>query len=159
MIDQNKDWGRRKILKIDCEGPEWDVFDAMDVKILLEFEQIVGEWHLLIKDYLGVIDSEKIALQTRVMNKLNKIFYIFEVQPNNFSKILDYDGWVWPRPIGLGMVRKDLVKNQVVQISLCNLPIDLPNRSKKHDYVLNFFPFYSFSHDRYRSNEYIKNNC
>jgi len=38
MITENNDWGKKKFLKLDCEGCEWDSLDQMDDKVLLEFE-------------------------------------------------------------------------------------------------------------------------
>jgi hypothetical protein len=30
----HNDYGKRKLMKIDCEGCEWDILDKMDDKIL-----------------------------------------------------------------------------------------------------------------------------
>lgn len=37
-FNKNNDWEKRKLLKIDCEGCEWKVFDSFDDKVLLSFE-------------------------------------------------------------------------------------------------------------------------
>jgi hypothetical protein len=45
MLEQNGDRGKRKILSLDCETYEFQVLENLEVDILLEFDQIVMEWH------------------------------------------------------------------------------------------------------------------
>lgn len=78
MIKNNNDLFSRKILKIDCEGPEWEAFDKMDLKTLRSFEQIIGEFHWYIN-----LNSEDYILRIRVMKKLNEHFIIFHMHGNN----------------------------------------------------------------------------
>ena len=51
LFEENKDLPREKLLKIDCEGCEYDGLLAIERNELLSFTHIIGEIHnILSKD-------------------------------------------------------------------------------------------------------------
>ena len=71
------------ILKIDIEGHEWDVLDALDPAIFTRFRQIVGEFHGL---KLLHVDSFR-ERADRVFAKLRRTHEVVHVHGNNFAGI------------------------------------------------------------------------
>lgn len=71
------------LLKIDVEGAEWDVFDALDHALLAKFDQIVVEFHGL--EYLGS-DSFRERCN-RVFRKLNFHHVPVHIHANNYSAV------------------------------------------------------------------------
>ena len=63
----NNDLGKRKVLKMDVEGAEWESLDSTPQDILIEFDQIVIELH-------GINNFLNIDIKIRVLQKLNENF-------------------------------------------------------------------------------------
>ena len=71
----------RIILKIDIEGDEWAIFQQVPDEILMKLQQIVVEFHGLLRLCRSEIDSALDAL-----NKINKYFQAVNWHGNNFSR-------------------------------------------------------------------------
>lgn len=99
---------KNTILKIDCEGVEWDVFLDNSTDILASFDQICVEFHNL--DAISSKDlSEKYL---KVFKKLDTIFVVTYLSPNNFMPILKLkNGIVWPFTLEMHLLRKDHFKS------------------------------------------------
>jgi hypothetical protein len=67
------------ILKIDIEGSEWEVFDAIDERTLRAFSQILCEFHHLSR----LAEECKRTLIARVFSKLTTTHAVFHVHANN----------------------------------------------------------------------------
>ena len=79
LIVRNGHAGRHDlILKMDIEGYEWDVFEAMDRETLTQFSQIVIEVHTL-----ALSDSGRQAKIAAVLEKLYAVHQPVHVHANN----------------------------------------------------------------------------
>jgi len=76
------------LLKIDVEGAEWDVFDALSHHLLARFDQIVVEFHGL--EYLGVRTFLDRAV--RVFRTLTSYHEAIHIHANNYSEIAIIEG-------------------------------------------------------------------
>ena len=77
------------ILKIDIEGWEWDVLNAVEPQTLSHFSQIVIEFHDLL--CIGKLSSFQSALQ-----KLNKSHQLVHLHANNYGEFLEQNGYTLP---------------------------------------------------------------
>lgn len=132
-LTENKDLGKRMLLKVDIEGAEWESFAQIDKKHLLLFDQIVMELHNL---------GENIKLQTEVMKKVNENFYLYHVHGNNWIPMEKLsEKFKIPGTLEVSWIRKDLVDK--VRVSKLKFPsrLDAPNLAGKEDIPLDFWPF------------------
>jgi hypothetical protein len=79
QIERNGDANKRLIVKMDVEGAEWDSFLATKDEVLNNIDQLVVEFHN--------VDEERFV---RVMQKLNRLFYIVNVHFNNCKCLPKY---------------------------------------------------------------------
>ncbi|HGL4262242.1 FkbM family methyltransferase [Burkholderia dolosa] len=102
LIAQNGHSGRRDlILKMDIEGFEWEVFEAMEENTLQQFSQIVLEVHSLV---LGGAE-----LQSRIANVLAKLYRYHQpvhVHANNHGYLGIVGGVAMPDTMELSYVRR-----------------------------------------------------
>jgi hypothetical protein len=73
--------GQRRILKIDIEGYEWEMFDAASEAELQQFDQIVGEFHRFDRFQ----DKNYFDRLERVFAKLNRTHQLIHIHGNNYS--------------------------------------------------------------------------
>jgi hypothetical protein len=85
------------LLKIDVEGAEWDVFEAMDHALLTKFDQIVIEFHGF--EYLGADTFRERT--SRVFRKLNYHHVPVHVHANNFADVHILEGIMVPSVLEL----------------------------------------------------------
>lgn len=85
------------ILKIDVEGAEWDVFDAMPHETLARFDQVVVELHGL--EFLGQ-DSFRDRCD-RVLRKLAYAHVPVHVHANNYAGVHMIEGVPVPAVVEL----------------------------------------------------------
>ena len=112
------------ILKIDCEGCEWDAFDELDEETLQRFKSIVGEFH-------GLEDTYRHAKYFRVMKKLLNHFRIVHTHGNCGTEIwrVDVNGSVLGMPacVEASFVRRDLSTLADCVASKYRPTLDRPN--------------------------------
>ncbi len=126
------------ILKMDVEGAEWSVFEAMEPDLLRRFTQIALELHGLARldrqDYL-----ERFCW---VMRKLTGGHNIIHVHANNAGGIRNVRGLPVPGLLEVTLLRKDRAEVGPWQ-SFVPTALDAPNgaRTSRPDIVLSFFPF------------------
>lgn len=94
---------RNLVLKIDCEGCEWDVFDIADHKTLERFKTILVEFHWLGRKQ----EHEKYH---RVMQKLLNHFYIVHTHGCNCIGKMKVSGTdkSMPDVVEVTFLRKDI---------------------------------------------------
>jgi len=78
------------LMKVDIEGDEWELFDAMDSSVLEKFEQFACEFHWL--DF----SPEANARSKSVLNKINKTHQVIHIHGNNNSSYVESDGYKIP---------------------------------------------------------------
>jgi len=86
-LKANDDLGKRKVLKMDVEGAEWDSLDSTPQDILIQFDQIIIELH-------GIRILKDLDIKIRVLQKLNENFYLHHIHGNNYADppLLFYEG-------------------------------------------------------------------
>jgi len=133
-LTKNLHFGKRKILKLDVEGAEYDSIETMKESILLEFDQVIMEIH-------NVTDNLKRF--KLLLDKLNKYFYIYHVHANNFSYTVKSENFRLPRVLEVGWIKKSLINSTDVYFSNKVLPLylDAPNNSTDKDIKLDYWPF------------------
>ncbi len=124
------------ILKMDVEGAEWSVFEAMSEATLGRFDQIFLELH-----GLGRLSRAPFARKFRmIMEKINAQFTLFHVHANNARPLVAIDNFVTPGLLEVSFVRTDLVKRRRSR-TWYPTELDFPNVAKKPDLNLWLYPF------------------
>ena len=104
------------ILKMDVEGAEYGFLYEVNESTLLQFDQMVFEFHNLLNlcencsDYINAIFS-----------KLNKTHATIHVHANNWDDVLVVDGEVYPNVIEVSYVKREAVCLNESE------PVNLPN--------------------------------
>ena len=94
------------ILKLDCEGAEWDVFLNTNIDTLAGIDQINIELHHLDR----IFELEHYMKYMRVLQKLNKKFVVTYIAVNNFTPTVKLDnGLKWPFTIEIHLLNKSLL--------------------------------------------------
>ena len=101
------------ILKMDCEGAEWDVLSSNSIKQLSTFDQIIVELHNLEK----FSDFNFAKMATGNLKKLQSDFFITYIAPNNFTPIVKLvDDTLWPFTLEVHLINKKLIKKNILNI-------------------------------------------
>jgi hypothetical protein len=95
------------ILKMDCEGVEWDVFMSTPIKVIETIDQILVEFHDLDK----IFELKNYKKYIKVLQKLNKKFVITYIAVNNFTPTIKLNDEInWPFTIEMHLLNKNLLK-------------------------------------------------
>lgn len=147
-------------LKMDIEWDEWGAFQVFEDEALLNFSQMLVEFHLVhaeprenlspyfygfYTEAMDKINQDLFGMYLGVMQRLNNHFHIFHIHANNSLPVINVEGYVMPPLLEISFVRKDLVKKH--SPSKENFPIaglDQPNKTNRPD-ILDYYPFLSES--------------
>jgi len=125
------------LLKMDIEGDEWSVFDAVSPDLLLRFDQIVFEIH----DLQRIEEPEFNALARRVFARLTSQFTLCHVHANNFCTVRVLAGcFPMPETLELTYVKTSLVKRAPSR-TVYPTEFDTPNYHQLPELALWHFPF------------------
>lgn len=124
LIEENGHKGKNLILKMDIEGSEYPVVDAMDDDDIRSFSQIICEIHQL-EELLR--NTHRHNLIGRCLNKLLKHMYCVHIHANNVGWQEESNGVSVPVLLELTLVRKDLVDDFVATDSL-RTDLDFENK-------------------------------
>lgn len=103
MLRRNGDLERQNmLLKIDVEGAEWDVLDAMGPGLLDNFDQIVIEFHAF--EYFTEDSFRRRA--ERVFRKINATHTAIHVHANNYGESRFISGIHLPTVFELSYCRR-----------------------------------------------------
>ena len=136
MVEMLPHTGAEPILKMDVEGAEWAVLEAVAPETLRRFAQISVEVHFLLQ-------LEKDDFRTQVHTALQKLtadFVIVHVHGNNCGPHGHISGFPMPDVLELTLVRKDLVTT-VPSTTWYPTDLDRSNWRGGVDYTLWQFPF------------------
>lgn len=143
------------LLKMDIEWNEWEAFFLLNDDILNKFSQVIVEFHVIhaevrkgLSPYFGFlyqnifnkVNDELFDSYYEILKKLNNLFYIFHIHPNNSLPKIEADSYKFPPLIELSFVRKDLAG--VVRNTVSTFPVeglDFPNKTNRED-IENFYP-------------------
>ena len=128
--------GSNMLLKIDIEGAEWDVFDALDYDILARFDQIVIEFHGF--EFLRNEDFRERA--KRVFSKLNYHHSPVHAHANNYAPVHIIHGVAVPDVIEMTYCLRSRFDFSPSH-ELFPTPIDQPCNPENPDIYLGSFRF------------------
>jgi hypothetical protein len=126
----------RLILKIDIEGGEWDVLDALAAPVIDRFLQIVCEFH----DFRRILEAGWRDRAHRVLTKLNDRHAVVHVHGNNFRPMISIGDMLVPDVIELTFARSRTYELTDATADFPG-PLDNPNDSSRLDYYLGSFDF------------------
>lgn len=111
---------RNMILKMDVEGAEWDFLSTVQENYLDKFDQMVFEFHHLIRPK----SFSEMAKTIEHLQKINKTHQLIHLHGNNFGAQLKIeDLGIFPDTLELTYLRKD--KYSFEDDENISLPIDL----------------------------------
>lgn len=120
------------ILKSDIEGFEWGMFDALTVKRISQFDQIVIELHDFVSSIGDCVHQSRII---RVLEKLNQTHQVVHIHANNRG-IVEYCGnLMLPQLLEIVFVRKGLFVTKKSE-KMFPTNIDRKNIKEKQDTIL-----------------------
>jgi hypothetical protein len=140
-----------KILKMDVEWCEWDVFESLPAYVLGRFDQILCEFHtvpVLYKDthtpyftefhknVYRAVNEELFARYKKILNRILTEFVPYHVHINNSLPLVDVNGYKIPSLVELSLVNRSLVDCDNLVESTASFPIaglDYPNKPYRAD--------------------------
>lgn len=136
IVDGHKHRGKKLILKMDIEGSEWSVLDAIEEDTLKLFDQILLEVH----DFCRIPEYEFRERVLRVFKKLNLSHTPVHVHANNCARVVKLVDFYFVDALEL-----TYVKSENYSFTECTElfpgPLDSPNDSRIPDIFLGNFKF------------------
>jgi len=131
-ILKNKDLNKRKILKMNLEGKDYNCLLSIKDNILNEFEQLLLTIYNIdenLNDFMELLD------------KVNKNFYIFHIHANNLLGEFKLSNSYLPKILEISWVRKDILNENEFYYSKSSLSVlDSVSYPDKEDIKFNL-PF------------------
>jgi|GEM_PF-598672 len=134
--DRVADTNAMLLLKIDIEGGEWDVFNAVDDAILRRFAQVVCEFHDL--DRLAEPDFG--ARAKKVFEKLAKTHAVIHVHGNNCANFANVGNVVFPQVLEVSFASREVYAFADVATKFPTA-LDRANQPGRADLFLGDFDF------------------
>ena len=120
------------VLKMDVEGAEWDFLETVPVKILKQFDQIVLEFHNLVR---ACSDEEK-ERRIAALHKLNATHQLVHLHGNNTGYVLQFLGATFPDVIEVTYVNREHYKTLPAKEIIVPSEIDIVNDRNREDLFL-----------------------
>ena len=121
---------KNMILKLDIESNEWDVFQYLPIKNLMQFKYIVAEFHFS--------DKSKVDYYN-ILKKLQETHQIFHIHCNNCGRIIKLNRYIICSLLEISFIQKEgyefIDDNNIYPIE----NLDFKNCKKKEDisYLIN----------------------
>ncbi len=136
LISRNGHGGRNDlVLKMDIEGSEWDLFEAMPVETLQQFSQIVMEMHhfaVAANHPAGLVYLRKFEA---VLRKLDATHQAVHIHANNNGALAIIGGTILPDLLEMTYVRRS--DHQFTECRrVFPTRLDMPNMPQAPDYFL-----------------------
>jgi hypothetical protein len=119
------------LLQMDIEGAEYETLNAAKTKTLERFRIIVIEVH----DIHHLTRATPHALMRETFEKLNDLFVLAHVHPNNYTPVARVAGLSIPPLLELTYIRRDRVTEFYPSTALPH-PLDEANVAGNPDFVL-----------------------
>ena len=114
---------RNIILKVDIEGDEWSVFDAVPMESLSRVSQLIVELH----NFQNAWQSEWCAKALNVLRRLRTVFTPIHLHGNNCAGFCQIGGSAFPCVLEITYVRtSDHSFGEPIR-SAPNTELDVPN--------------------------------
>lgn len=110
---------KKMILKMDVEGAEWDIINALSSELICKFSQITLELH-------NITDIENRDSIVGVLEKLNKTHQPIWIHANNSGGAEQADEIIIPNLLEITYANRDEYSFKPVAYK-CPLAIDMPN--------------------------------
>lgn len=112
-----KDRNSQKILQMDIEGSEFEVFTYESAESLAQFSIMIVEFHGL----QNLSNRNFLKMISAIFQKIYLNFSICHVHPNNYSGLYDLDKLKIPSSIEVTFVRNDFL-DEIISTSKVHLP-------------------------------------
>jgi hypothetical protein len=124
------------LLKMDIEGDEWRVFEALDAATIARFRQIVFEFH-----YLERLDDPAWRLRARgTLEKLCRTHCVLHVRGNNCKSLALFGSGFAPCVVEMTFVGRDAYEIGA-STEIFPIELDRPNDPAAPDLFLGSFRF------------------
>lgn len=120
------------IVKIDIEGDEWGVFDAVSSDLLSSVSTIVGEFHWLRHCRYAPIAK----LVARVMEKISRTHVVVRLHPNNIKAPFTHHGIEFPNVLEVTFVNRNLMNGYKPRLGPVTDEFDRPSDPSRPEYQM-----------------------
>jgi hypothetical protein len=128
--------GQDNILKMDIDGSEWDVLDAVSTDDLKRFSQIACEFH----GFERMGDDAWYQRALRSMTKLRSLFQVVHVHGNNWGHLALFSNVPFPTVLEVTFLAKS-GHAFGPNTKIFPTPLDAPNQAGFADLFLGAFQF------------------
>lgn len=119
------------MLQMDIEGSEYDVLMHTSIDTLKKFRILLIEFH----DFHQILNKSFFKLVEALFKKLNEVYYISHIHPNNCDKCYEYKSIGIPPTLEFTFIRKDRVGDFNYSSTFPH-PLDIINNPDKPDVTL-----------------------
>ena len=119
-----KDKNSNKILQMDIEGSEFEVFTYESADSLAQFSLMIVEFHGL----QNLSNRNFLKMITAIFEKIYRNFSICHVHPNNYSGLYNFEKLKIPSSIEVTFVRNDFL-DEIKSTSKVSLPHPLDQKT------------------------------
>ncbi|WP_294153693.1 hypothetical protein [uncultured Selenomonas sp.] len=121
-VNQHTDQ-QNMILKMDVEGAEWGFLMYTPSAILSQFDQIVIEFHDLVKPH----SRERSSQMLYCLQKMQETHELVHLHANNFGCMVEMDGHIYGDVLEATYVRKELISTEADRELSLPHALDEPN--------------------------------
>lgn len=116
------DVNHRKVIKMDIEGFEWDVFEK-SINLISKCNILIVEFHFYERPRKPIFLFPITLFKSyQILKKLNTIFYFFNINANNGSGYVRFKDFLFPKCVEISMLnRKSRILNELNMPNLANL--------------------------------------
>ena len=100
-----------KVMKIDIEGSEWEIFDKFDFGGIKNFETLVVEFHDVNKNLKS---HEKQKIMIDVFGNINNYFKAIYFSPNNWSPVIKSGNQLLPNTFEIVYTNREQYVNESI---------------------------------------------
>lgn len=134
ILEDHGHQGKNIILNIDIEGSEWDFFDSLTKEEILQFEQIIVEFHGFYPE------EDEITKRIKILEKINKTHQCIHLHGNNCAPItILKELRLLPAVMEVSYIRKDPKYKFIECVDAFPGNLDTPNTPFLPDIYIGVF--------------------